>query len=84
VKKGDPEKGRPSPARERGSGTFSMHVSQIYDGDGDPPDMKIELEKAAADWGGLSADRNGVGSHGCVRPCAHQLNQDLLLFLDLA
>jgi hypothetical protein len=49
VKKGDPEKGRPSPARERGSGTFSMHVSQIYDGDGDPLDMKIELEKAAAD-----------------------------------
>jgi hypothetical protein len=30
-----------------------MNVSQIYDGDGDPVEMKIELEKEAANWGGL-------------------------------
>jgi hypothetical protein len=67
-----------------------MHVSQIYDGDGGPPDMKSELKKAAADRRRLPAGvlwrlgergHNGVGSHGCCRPCAHQLNQDLLLFL---
>jgi hypothetical protein len=25
--------------------TFAMNVSQIYDGDGEPVEMKIELEK---------------------------------------
>lgn len=29
--------------------TFAMNVSQIYDGDGEPLKMKIELEKEAAD-----------------------------------
>jgi hypothetical protein len=28
--------------------TFAMNVSQIYDGDGEPVEMKIELEKEAA------------------------------------
>jgi hypothetical protein len=28
-------------------------ASQIYDGDGEPVEMKIELEKEAANWGGL-------------------------------
>jgi hypothetical protein len=28
--------------------TFAMKVSQIYDGDGEPVEMKIELEKGEA------------------------------------
>jgi hypothetical protein len=40
-----PEKGWPGPARVRWFRTFAMNVSQIYDGDGEPVDMKIELEK---------------------------------------
>ena len=40
-----PEKGWPGPARVRWFRTFAMNVSQIYDGDGDPVEMKIELEK---------------------------------------
>jgi hypothetical protein len=43
-----PEKGWPGPARVRWFRTFAMNVSQIYDGDGDPVEMKIELEKEAA------------------------------------
>jgi hypothetical protein len=31
-----------------GSGTFAMNVSQIYDGDGEPVELKIELENEAA------------------------------------
>jgi len=32
-----------------------MKVSQIYDGDNDPVEMKIEIKKnEAANWGGLS------------------------------
>jgi len=30
-----------------------MNVSQIYDGDGEPVELKIELEKEAANWGDL-------------------------------
>jgi hypothetical protein len=43
-----PEKGWPGPARVRWFRTFAMNVSQIYDGDGEPVEMKIELEKEAA------------------------------------
>lgn len=43
-----PDKGWPGPARVRWFRTFAMNVSQIYDGDGDPVEMKIELEKDAA------------------------------------
>jgi hypothetical protein len=41
-----PEKGWPGPSRVRWFRTFAMNVSQIYDGDGDPVEMKIELEVA--------------------------------------
>lgn len=39
------EKGWPGPQRVRWFRTFAMNVSQIYDGDGDPVEMKIDLEK---------------------------------------
>jgi hypothetical protein len=39
-----PEKGWPGPSRVRWFRTFAMNVSQIYDGDGEPVEMKIELE----------------------------------------
>jgi hypothetical protein len=39
-----PEKGWPGPNRVRWFRTFAMNVSQIYDGDGEPVEMKIELE----------------------------------------
>jgi hypothetical protein len=42
------EKGWPMPARVRWFRTFAMNVSQIYDAEGDPAEMKIELEKEAA------------------------------------
>lgn len=42
------EKGWPMPARVRWFRTFAMNVSQIYDVEGDPVEMKIELEKEAA------------------------------------
>jgi hypothetical protein len=35
-------------ARVRWFRTFAMNVSQIYDGDGDPVEMKIDLDKEAA------------------------------------
>jgi hypothetical protein len=38
------------PARVRWFRTFAMNVSQIYDGDGEPVEMKIEIEKEAAKW----------------------------------
>ena len=44
----DPSVGWPAPARVRWFRTFAMNVSQIYDGDGEPVEMKIELEKEAA------------------------------------
>jgi hypothetical protein len=37
-----------APSRVRWFRTFAMNVSQIYDGDGEPVEMKIELEKEAA------------------------------------
>ncbi len=40
-----PENGWPGPARVRWFRTFAMNVSQIYDGDGEPVEMKIEIEK---------------------------------------
>jgi hypothetical protein len=43
-----PEKGWPGPARVQWFRTFAMNVSQIYDGDGEPVEMKIELEKEAS------------------------------------
>lgn len=39
-----PDKGWPGPSRVRWFRTFAMNVSQIYDDDGDPVEMKIELE----------------------------------------
>jgi hypothetical protein len=39
-----PEKGWPGPNRVRWFRTFAMNVSQIYDGDGEPVEMKIDLE----------------------------------------
>jgi hypothetical protein len=41
-----PDKGWPGPARIRWFRTFAMNVSQIYDADGEPVEMKIDLEKA--------------------------------------
>jgi hypothetical protein len=41
------EKGWPGSQRVRWFRTFAMNVSQIYDGDGEPVEMKIELEEAA-------------------------------------
>jgi hypothetical protein len=43
-----PDKGWPGPARVRWFRTFAMNVSQIYDGDGQPVEMKIDLDKEAA------------------------------------
>lgn len=40
-----PEKGWPGPTRVRWFRTFAMNVSQIYDGDGEPVELKIELEE---------------------------------------
>jgi hypothetical protein len=34
--------------RKRWFRTFAMDVSQIYDGDGEPVEMKIDLDKEAA------------------------------------
>jgi hypothetical protein len=42
-----PDKGWPGPARVRWFRTFAMNVSQIYHGDGEPVEMKIDLEKDA-------------------------------------
>jgi hypothetical protein len=42
------EKGWPAAQRVRWFRTFAMNVSQIYDGDDEPVEMKIELEKEAA------------------------------------
>jgi hypothetical protein len=42
------EKGWPAAQRVRWFRTFAMNVSQIYDGDEEPVEMKIELEKEAA------------------------------------
>jgi hypothetical protein len=39
-----PEKGWPGPNRVRWFRTFAMNVSQIYDGEGEPVELKIELE----------------------------------------
>jgi len=44
----DTSKGWPGPNRVRWFRTFAMNVSQIYDEDGEPVEMKIELEKEAA------------------------------------
>jgi hypothetical protein len=44
----NPDKGWPGSSRVRWFRTFAMNVSQIYDGDGEPVEMKIELEKEAA------------------------------------
>jgi len=41
----DAEKGWPAAQRVRWFRTFAMNVSQIYDGDAEPVEMKIELEK---------------------------------------
>ena len=38
----------PGPQRVRWFRTFAMNVSQIYDADNDPVEMKIDLEKEAA------------------------------------
>lgn len=42
------DKGWPAAQRVRWFRTFAMNVSQIYDGDNDPVEMKIELEKEAS------------------------------------
>ena len=39
-----PDNGWPGPNRVRWFRTFAMNVSQIYDGDGEPVELKIELE----------------------------------------
>jgi hypothetical protein len=44
----DPSAGWPGPSRVRWFRTFAMNVSQIYDGDGEPVEMKIELEKTGS------------------------------------
>lgn len=42
------EKGWPAANRVRWFRTFAMNVSQLYDGDGEPVELKIDLEAAAA------------------------------------
>lgn len=42
------DKGWPGPARVHWFRTFAMNVSQIYDGDGEPVEMKIDLQKDEA------------------------------------
>jgi len=42
------EKGWPGPNRVRWFRTFAMNVSQIYDADSEPVEMKIDPEKEAA------------------------------------
>jgi hypothetical protein len=42
------EKGWPAAQRVRWFRTFAMNVSQIYDGDDEPVEMKIDLDKEAA------------------------------------
>lgn len=42
-----PEKGWPGPGRLRWFRTFAMNVSQIYDEESEPVEMKIELERGA-------------------------------------
>ena len=42
------DKGWPGLQRVRWFRTFAMNVSQIYDGDGEPVEMKIDLEKGEA------------------------------------
>jgi len=44
----DPMVGWPGPSRVRWFRTFAMNVSQIYDGEDDPVEMKIELEEPAS------------------------------------
>jgi hypothetical protein len=44
----DAEKGWPAAQRVRWFRTFAMNVSQIYDGDDEPVEMKIDLDKEAA------------------------------------
>ena len=44
-----PSNGWPGSDRVRWFRTFAMNVSQIYDGDGEPVEMKIELESGGAD-----------------------------------
>lgn len=41
------DKGWPGPTRVRWFRTFAMNVSQIYDGESEPVELKIELEKGA-------------------------------------
>jgi hypothetical protein len=43
-----PDQGWPGAARVRWFRTFAMNVSQIYDGDGERVEMKIDLDKEAA------------------------------------
>jgi hypothetical protein len=47
-----PDKGWPGPARVRWFRTCAMKVSQIFDGDGEPVEMKIELDEQPpkAEW----------------------------------
>lgn len=42
------DKGWPGPQRIRWFRTFAMNVSQIYDSEGEPVEMRIELEKESA------------------------------------
>jgi hypothetical protein len=42
------EKGWPGPQGVRWFRTFAMNVSQIYDGNDEPVEMKIDLDKEAA------------------------------------
>ena len=43
------EKGWPASNRVRWFIAFAMNVSQIYDGDGEPVELKIELENGLKD-----------------------------------
>jgi hypothetical protein len=43
----DADKGWPAALRVRWFRTFAMNVSQIYNGDSEPVEMKIDLEEAA-------------------------------------
>jgi hypothetical protein len=43
-----PHRNQVAPQRVRWFRTFAMNVSQIYDGDDEPVEMKIDLDKEAA------------------------------------
>ena len=62
-------KGWPAAQRVRWFRTFAMNVSQIYDGDDEPVEMKTERENEAANGGALTTPAAKRGhSHSSDKP----------------